>query len=44
MDMLGNTKIRKIITESYYLSSEPMLVRKAITDARYIHIFAKSFR
>lgn len=34
MDMLGNPKLRQIITESYQLSEQPMQVRKVITDAR----------
>ena len=35
MDMLGNPKLRQIITESYQSSNEPMRVRAAITEVRY---------
>ena len=35
MDMLGNPKLRQIITESYQCSSEPKRVRDAITEVRY---------
>ena len=35
MDMLGNPKLRQIITESYQSSSEPKRVRDAITEAGY---------
>ncbi len=36
MDMLGNFKMRQIITENYQSSKEPRLVEKAIRQARYI--------
>ena len=35
MDMLGNPKLRQIITEGYQSSNEPMRVREAITEVRY---------
>lgn len=35
MDMLGNPKMRKIITESYHLSPEQKHVRKEIKHKRY---------
>ena len=38
MDMLGNFKMRQIITENYQMSSEPPLVRRAIKQARYTHL------
>ena len=34
MDMLGNPKMRQIITDNYQSSTEPMHVRKAIITAR----------
>ena len=39
MDMLGNPKLRQIITESYQNSYEPILVRNGITEEtqRYVH-------
>ncbi len=35
MDMLGNQKMRQIITDHYQMSDEPRLVKRAITAARY---------
>ena len=35
MDMLGNYKMRDILTEQYSMSNEPKLVRSAITAARW---------
>ena len=37
MDMLGNFKMRQIITENYQSSKEPKLVELAIRQARYAH-------
>ena len=34
MDMLGNPKFRKILTDYYQDSNEPKLVRQAITSSR----------
>ena len=36
MDMLGNPKMRQIISEHYHTSDEPRLIKRAITAARYI--------
>ena len=35
MDMLGQPKLRLIITESYQTSDEPKRVRDEITEVRY---------
>ena len=38
MDMLGDQKMRKLITNDYQKSNEPRLVNKAILEARYASI------
>ena len=35
MDMLGNPRIRQVLTEYYQESEEPKLVRRAIKIARF---------
>ena len=39
MDMLGNQKMRQIITEHYHMSDEPRLVERAIKSARYMYMY-----
>ena len=34
MDMLGNPKMRQVITEYYQASKEPLLVQEAIMKAK----------
>ncbi len=37
MDMLGNQKMRQIITDHYQMSDEPQLMKRAIAAARYTY-------